>query len=64
MKQTHLFPNDNQSIKDHHLKRLRELREEFKELGRQRAERRRLLDNARKQEDWEDLKRACYTIKR
>ena len=68
MKQTHLFPNANananQSIKDQHLKRLRELREEFRQQARDNARKAQLLDNARKQEDWADIKRACHTLKR
>lgn len=52
-----LFANDSDQIKAHHLKRLRELRDELKHLSQERAERR------RKAEDWEDIKRACSAAK-
>jgi len=58
-----LFANDSDQIKEHHLKRLRELRDEFRKSARDNERKQRLLDNARRSEDWDEIKRACNPIR-
>ena len=48
--QAELFANYSEAIKAHHLKRLRELREEFAKDAKRDARRARLIDNAERAE--------------
>ena len=58
-----LFANDSESIKEAALKRLREHRDEFRERARDNERKRRVLENTRKAEDWDEIKRACNPIR-
>lgn len=58
-----LFANDSESIKEAALKRLRELRDEFRERARENERKQRLLDNARRSEDWDEIRRTCNPLR-
>ncbi len=58
-----LFGTDSHSIKEHHLKRLRALRDEFAQRARDNERKARLLDQARRQEDWAEIKRATTPLR-
>jgi hypothetical protein len=60
--QSELFANYGDAIKAHHLKRLRELRDEFAERAKASEHKRRVLENTRKAEDWDAIKRACNRL--
>lgn len=62
MKQTELFTNYGASIKEYHLKKLKVLRDEFAQRAKDNERKRRVLENTRKAEDWDDIKRACNRI--
>lgn len=61
--QQDLFGADSHSIKEHHLKRLRILRDEFAQRARDNERKARLLDQARRQEDWAEIKRATTPLR-
>jgi hypothetical protein len=63
MTQADLFKTDGASIKEHHLKRLRELRDEFAQRAKANEHKRRVLENTRKQEDWEEFTHYCTRLK-
>lgn len=56
MKQTNLFPNDSESIKQHHLAKLRTLKAELRASGKRKQA---MINEAREadaQQDWETYK--------
>ena len=60
--QSELFAIHGASIKEYHLKQLKALRNVFSERAKANEHERRVLENTRKAEDWDDIKRACNRL--
>lgn len=60
-KQPDLFGHNG--IKEHHLKQLRALRDEFAQRAKDNEHKRKVLEHTRKQEDWEEFTHYCTKLK-
>lgn len=64
MKQKPLFPNEDLAhIRERELAKLRVLKEELRERARANEHKRKVIEKAERQEDWDEWKSYCTRLK-